>query len=312
MPTVTELTQQIASFTKGLDSRSVSRLFDVYMDTDTARPDEAVGAVESLGIVWGSSHPTYSIAKLDSYDVEQQNDNRNHWHVTANYVTRLDIPQEANDTNVDPNQPAPEFRDPLNEPAIESWTSQLLQVAVEKDVNGDAILNYAKRPYDPPPTDWQAVAVYRKQVNKASFNPSDISGYVNRVNSTTFQGFNARQCICMAYNAEKRWRQWRVNEAANFQTTPYWSVSVEIHCIDNADDPSGDASIGPWDLYVLQQDIMQIVSGELAEIVDQNGMPVREPQPIDANGAVVPEANRPGSIVFRGHEIKKTADLNLI
>src|SRR5690606_6365875 len=127
----------------------------------------------------------------------------------------------------------------------------------------------------------------------------------------TFNGFNARHCICMSLTAEKRWRQWRINESANFQTTPYWSIATEIHCIDNNEAPA-DPAIGPWDLYLLQQDVMQLVGGELVEIVDGNGMPVREAQPIDASGAVVPEASRPASIVFRGHKIKKTADLNLI
>lgn len=312
---VTELPSQSGTFTKSLDGRKLRRVFDIYMDSNTAGPNEAVAEVEALGVVFDSEHPTYTISTLDYYDSEQLSDRRNHWKVTAYYVTRVIVAQQTNDTNRDPSQPDPEFRDPLNEPAVEAWSSQLLQVGIQKDVSGNAIVNYAKRPYEPPPTDWQAVAVFNKQHNVAAFVPADISGFVNRVNSIAFEGFNARQCICMSITAERRWRQWRVDASSAFQTTEYWAVSTEIHCIDNADDPDPiDAAIGPWDLYLLQQDIMELDSttGEPVEIMDDNGMPVREPQPIDESGKLVPAASRPGGIVFRGHAIKKTADLNLI
>lgn len=302
---ITDLCEQSGRFQLAIAGGSVTRVLDVWMDGPSYRPDQVKDEVAAWGADFGSKHPTYG-AFANLFNVTQQSDSRDHWRVEIEYGNTAPDPN-------DPNPPDPQYRDPLLDPPDISWVTKQREVALSEDVDGDAILNYAKRPYDPPITDWRPVGVLRVSRNEASATFATLGTYLNKVNSTPWLGAAARHVLCTDIQATKQRRTYRADNNAPILTVSFWRVSYEFEYIEEDPDPD-DLAIGPWDAYIFQADYEALtVSGSKTEpILDDEGEPVRTPQPIDAGGRAIDKSELPGAAVHKGHEIKREIDFNAL
>lgn len=302
---ITDLCEQSGRFQLAIAGGSVTRVLDVWMDGPDYRPDQVKDEVAAWGVDFGSQHPTYG-AFANLFNVQQQSDSRDHWRVEIEYGNTAPDPN-------DPNPPDPQYRDPLLDPPDISWVTKQREVVVEKDAAGNAILNYANRPYDPPLTDWIPVCVLRVARNEAQADFGTIGPYLNKVNSSTWLGAPKRHVLCADIQATKGARTYRADNNAPILTVTFWRMSYEFEYVE--DDPDSEVNdIGPWDKYILQADFEQLnVAGDDTEpILDSEGEPVRTPWPIGTDGRAIAKDLLPGAAKYRGHAIKKTKDFNLL
>jgi hypothetical protein len=90
-----------------------------------------------LPIAYVSYHPVLNGHSCRNVRVRQQAGEPRHWQIEAEYST-APIDQDEQEEN------------PLNRPVKRKWTTNKYRQAIDKDINGQAILNSAGDPYDPP------------------------------------------------------------------------------------------------------------------------------------------------------------------
>ena len=104
-----------------------------------------------------------------------------HWKATATYSTAplTKQEQEAQESGGGDN--------PLGRPPRVSLSSELYERPIEEDKDGDAILNSAGDPFDPPPLvdDVRFLLRIEKNISTAGF-PTWVFSYANSVNSDQF------------------------------------------------------------------------------------------------------------------------------
>lgn len=282
----------------------ITRPLEVTMDDADYHPDEVKQAVHDGGIIYGSVHPTFASAWARNFEVTQNTTQSRVWRVNVEYTSEIDDPNST-------QNPDPRFRDPLLDPPVVALDTQQMEFAQDKDADGNEILNYAKRPYDPPLTDWKSVFVLRVSRNEAAVTFATHGPFVNKVNSATWLGAPARHVLCAAIRATKDFRSYQIDELTPPTTVTFWRVDYEFHYLEDDPAPS-DANIGPWDHYVLQADVEQIAinGADWEPILDEFGEPVRVAKPIDVSGRAIAANLLPASAVYRGHPRKKATDFN--
>lgn len=300
---ITDWCEQEGEFPARIAGGRVTRVLDVYMDGPAYRPDQVKDAVHLSGINYGSQHPTYG-AFASNFAVNQQTDSRDHWRVRVEYTN--EPPDEEQE---DPNY---QWRDPLLDPPEVEWVTKQREVAVEKDTEGDPILNYARRPYDPPPTIWLPTAVLRVTKNESAATFATLGPYIGKVNRTAWLGAPKYHVLCSDIKARKERRSMRSEENMPLFTVVFWRVTYEFDYIPEDPDDDPASLVGPFDLYKLQADYEQLNgSGDDTEpILDSTGEPVRTPWPIDEEGRAIAKDLLPGAAVYRGHSVRRTAEFH--
>jgi len=76
--------------------------------------------------------------------------------------------------------------DPLSQPAVISYDFVQSTEPVEQDADGNALLNSADEPFDPPPSDEVYDLVMAVEVNWGSFDALQAAQYINAINSDVF------------------------------------------------------------------------------------------------------------------------------
>jgi len=121
-------------------------------------------------------HPTYPRMLCRSVDPEQDSQSPFKWVITAKYSS-VPLSQQQ--------QQQQQTISPIDWPAKISWKTNKYQKAITKDINGNAIVNSAGDPFDPPKeiprSRW--VVTITKNVLQV---PAAVLLYADGVNSTQF------------------------------------------------------------------------------------------------------------------------------
>lgn len=167
---------------------------------------------------------------------------------------------------------------PLDQRPDYQWGFAQFQKSIDKDINGEAILNSAKDPFSEPIEIDDSRPVLKVTRNEFAFDPALASKYRDAVNATTFKGYKAGQV--------------KVSNISSVETKDenigyYWKTSYEFHF-----NPEG------WDKVLLDQGYRQFVSSKKLNILVQ-GVPATEPVLLDGNGYALPSGGTPKFKEFR-------------
>ena len=144
--------------------------------------------------------------------------------------------------------------DPVNQPPEISYSTVLYQEPMDQDMAGNLLLTANFEPYDPPISVDQDDMQMSVTKNFATFSPADMAKYQNKVNSTTWLGFDPWTCrVTGIAGQEVR------NADGDIQ---YYRVSVTIQ-IRERKDPDGNM-VG-WKRRLIHQ-------GFRVWAVDANGV----------------------------------------
>ncbi|HEY1189521.1 MAG TPA: hypothetical protein VGE74_17885 [Gemmata sp.] len=142
-------------------------------------------ALAATGLDVGSEHPEDSTYTVDSYDVTQLS--IGFYRVTFSFSN-----ENGEDGGGGPG---------ISQPPRIKWTPVLVSEAFDRDVDGNAIVNAARDPYDPPPpADAIELELSITRVEPMPFDPQKSLKYMRRVNQADFtvQGHRVLegQCRC--------------------------------------------------------------------------------------------------------------------
>lgn len=242
--------------------RTYKRVFRVITDSPTT---EQVGVFMALTVPPGTPYRSGSAhddgAFANSYEItDEGKEDGKSWIATVNYG-----PYDPTLYPIDPTMWIPRV----------SWTFAQFTRTVDFEAGtGEAITNAAKDPYDPGIQADDSRPVLQIVRNELGFDINLADEYRDTINDAPFWGFPAKavKCSCITAN-------WLYNADI---ACWYWEVTYEFHF--NRD---------TWDYTVINQGFRELDSSGTKKraILDDYGVPVSKPWPLDDNGVAI----QPGS-----------------
>ena len=235
--------------------RSYTRTFVLNASSPSDKA-YTVGSNASLPVI-GSVHPQDSSAYCRTLSVTNPNPYAG-WEVSADYDTNQNI----------------DATNPDNDEALITFNSEIYQESVVQDKNGNAIMNSANDPFDPPSTiDNNQLIVTISSNHKAI--PPWVLDYQNAVNAAAFtvSGLSIGQGNAKVNRITVGSRQVRGTES-------YYSLSTEIHIKKTG------WRLEPLDVGMKQKEIGadNQPTGKLIPIYLADQEIATAPFPLDGNG----------------------------
>lgn len=255
-------------------TREYTRVFRVITNDPKDEP-WVVGSATGLPILFDPYQGQNGAIDLNSralrIEPRQSEDDPYIWEVVIEYGTKFE--------NFDPaNYETGGYENPILRPPDIRWSFVSFQKPIDKDLLGNAIVNSAQDPYDPPVTvdDHRPVLTYER--NELVFDPELAIAYMDAVNTDVFLGALPGQAKVAGIEAV------RVFEHNLF----FWRVNYEIHFRREG-----------WDLIIINRGYHYLDAGESKAINDKFGQPVSSPKLLTAAGAVLPQGGTPTDKTFK-------------
>jgi hypothetical protein len=210
-------------------------------------------------------------AWVRSVECEQQEHDPKQWKVVCDYSSETDDPEREEGAGEDARGDDDKKKDnPLLRPAEVEWGAVDYQRVVDRDINGDPIVNSAGARFDPPVEEDDSRLVLKVQRNEASFNVSLAQQYTNALNSDSFLGGDPYTWLCKAFTGTRKVEDGIV----------YWSVQYEFHYRSDT-----------WFRFVLDQGFYEQhagTDGKPRAFKDNTGQLLSEPLLLDGYGRRLP------------------------
>ena len=144
------------------------------------------------------------------------------WEVSCRFTT---------DTSEDDEEAAEDPENPQDWTPKVAWSFRTLQEVMEEDADGDAVVNSQDEPLLPMhDVNIPVLTVKRYKIN---FLPSEITDYVNRVNSDQFYGVGEKQALIVGIRADQTKIQnvklWEVTYTIEFRLDKTWELRLLDH-----------------------------------------------------------------------------------
>lgn len=255
------------------DGRSFTRAFRVITNNPYDGPNVAI---LSTGINRGDQYVTQGSdanLEVDLYaycnrisSVQEEGDPLG-WLVTVEYG-----PYSSLWAGGGPKQ------NPLLQPIDVSWSVRDQESVTDMDIFGDAVLNAAGDPYDPPLMDDSTNYTITVIRNEATVNSLLMQTYFKAINSDIFAGYPPLMVKLVSMLPKSIFHQdlgW------------YYQMTYEFECLSPLSPYTG---INGWRRTVLNEGIRAIsaVTGDPYHVT-LKGVPVTEPVLLDANGYYGPK-----------------------
>lgn len=220
-----------------------------YLVEMSVSTDTAYAVLTATGVpARGDRHGQDTRARAIKKDAKRLSENDRLWLVTVHYSTRYKEYVE----------------NPLLRPAEYSWNGQIIQVAANKDRDGNPVVNSAGDQFDPLPEKDDARGILIVTRNESQFNPSVAEAYYNSINQSTFMGF----------------AKWKMKVANISATGPhvendvtYYKVSYEFHYKRDT-----------WVCKLLDRGFQYLDGSSKRRFKDADGQDVGVPQLLDGQG----------------------------
>lgn len=273
---------------------SQARWFDVLFDNSDAAHLRPLLAVEAEGVpaywsVLDETRPYWYVSAKNCYP----GNGAMHWRVKVDYTY---------------------YDNPLAVPPKVSWRRVTTTEAVDRDVNGDPLLNSSKEPYDPPITEEYHDRVLRIEYNMASFNQAAYDQYIGSINSAawvpasltvgeTIVTFPKYTVKCLGIDGDP----------ARVGNILFSRVVAEFQIRDDGLDDGGTPAAYPigWRRRLLDQGFREIVDGQPKAILDAEGNPLTNPVRLDGSGAKLADTADPVWNIYTTKKLKDFGDLGL-
>ncbi len=280
MSTVNEIVrEQTAEYT--LAGWKMGRVWQVEIDSIVWGSIAAIQAVRVSddGADIGDAHPVNGSAFLKRL-VPSPTGNRLVWRVSGEY-----------EQGSIPSWPG----NPLEAPSEIAWGSATYTDPAVEDIDGNAIVNSAGQPFDPPLTIERRALVATIVYNSETFNPAQAYYYQNAVNAgaTRIGNLNvgARMAKIIEIGSTKQY----------YEDIGYWQVTIKVEI--NAE---------TWDREVLDQGIYETIDGKTDYMTTDKGERATEPLKLDGHGAKLdPQSADPEFLTYKTFPEMDFSVLNL-
>lgn len=245
----------------------------------------------------GASHPNDTKAKcIRRTPAPMSAEQKQQWILTVEYSTKWDIAEN-----------------PLDDPPLTEWSTESYQMPVFEEIDGNAIINSAGDPFDPPAEkdDSRWTSVTRRNVTNAV--PPWIFAYQDAVNSDAYTVDGK-----LIAAGEAKISAIHLSEPQERNDIEYRVLTITTHYRGEGDDAgssgygsgSGADEIEPWDLSILDAGMRELSSdsagADLRNItntgVGGDGEPVTAPVPLDGDGQKLDDPT-PANAVFIQFEV---------
>lgn len=231
------------------------------MRVESESPLTTAQILERLALIPGMPYTVDPFTGLQSVKVKQIM-HRNPWRYEVTLTYANNIPDAEQSEKENPFEEEPEV----------SWEDGEMEIAIDKDRDGAAILLPTGRPFSPGvkmfiPT---GRLVITRNERTLDFDPG--LNYRMRVNANTYAGREAETLLLRSARSSRKVR----NGVVYYPTTYVFEWN-----------PRG------WNEEVLLADTYELVDDEAVPILDDKKNPITEPVPITETGVRVPQANLP-------------------
>jgi len=239
----------------GSSEKTLTRVFSAVVDDATDTP--LTLAADSNIPQAGDTYPSDASFRAGVPDISKISPY--FYNVTVTYGTsEIDFPTGGDN--------------PLSEPASIDWDDAESVEPVDKDADGEALVNAVDEPFDPAPTHPFNDAVLIIQRNQAAFYAGDKYIFGGSVCSHTFWGAPAGTALMKSIRAH--YERGSIN---------YWKVTYRIQF--RLDRPAGVNPSQTWYHRLLNQGYRYYDDdGQLLIAKDDAGDPVSQPILLDADG----------------------------
>lgn len=269
---------------------SNGRLKKTYDDTYLAIDDSATAistddVLAGIGVLPGAPHPNWSAAICIDINVTQGASRAPHcyWHVSYHYSTFGEVPESQTSTAPDERRIRRKF------------TPTTQQRFILKDRLGNLITDAAGSCFDGGvPVDVRlGTLTFERDILHVNFDLETTFTRSGSLNSATWLGA-AIGTVMLDMSAEEKWE-------GGYH---FWTVTYTF-CYDKDGWQPHPANAG---LYQLPLG----VADRRTRIVEDDGTPTVEPQPLYANGALIPESLRATDGNFIAVDYYPTFDFNTL
>lgn len=253
---------------------SYTEMYKVVLDDPDTSPDEILNA-DGLPELFDAYSNDFT-ARCRSKDPSLFDKNSRLVYIVSCEFSTLTPPESKEQ---DPE-------DPLSAPVKRSVTTTTQSRVMDRDIDGNQILNYMYQAYDPPLEDVIYIDVLTLVRNEPEYSTAYGRAYKGKVNSATIAGAAAGSMLCADITA---------TEVTNSDPT-YWEVTYVFHVLP---------SPYTWQPRLLEASYL-IINDDMDKVraTDDNGHPTSGPVPIDENGA------RTLTPVYTEWETKASANFN--
>lgn len=265
----------------GIDfKREYTRVFEVYSDSILDGPRTISSAIGiGIGTTYASGIDTDLGSFAQSIEVREteRGQSLSKWTITVQYG------------GVDPTQGGEVTTgSPLEKPVEVRYGTAKFERVVDKDTAGNAILNSAGDPFDPPLVIDDSRPVIQFTRNELTFDAALAYSYRDKLNSAIWNG-----------GAPKTWKINAITGKRDFHAEVgfYWIVDYEF-----------EYNPLTWRKIILNQGMTQKVGGVKKSILSSDGVPISQPAPLSSSGAQVPPSSLPGSAVWLTFDVYETTD----
>jgi hypothetical protein len=267
-----------------------SRTWEVITDDplDGPKTASAAAGIPARGAPYETDTEDDPFALAQDARVRQSSESPLIWYVTVNYDSRFDWPTGVQPSDavassgsggtVTPPDPGEQDESPLNRPPVWRCTFQQTQEVAEYDFSGDAIVNAAGLPFDPPVMKDVSHPVVTLTRNVPTFTLANARLLQDAVNDAAWCGFPERAVKVSGVEFGPKYE----NGTAFFEVT--YQLAVKY--------PN-------WDKKVLNAGYTEKTGGAWVKIVDANGRAPTEPVPLAADGTKLTPAGTPNFLTFR-------------
>jgi hypothetical protein len=264
-------------------TRTYVELYRIVTDD----PNESAVTIRAAVPAPYTPFPNDNAAVVKKRSARRADDSRLIWEVTVEYSFDSKEPEEPEES-------------PLNRPAKIRWTSTLVNRAVVRDIDGDAVVNSAGDYFDPPPE-----AEYPRWTATIQFNaatvPVGILSYAGARN-------NAAIVVDGVSVSEERARitSLDIGEVTQENDVSFRSITLAVECRDDGDDS--------FDIEPLDQGFRFKDGTTLKDILieDEEGKKNRPSAPVLLDGAGAVLANPSTSTaVFLSFVVCRSLDLTV-
>ncbi len=271
--------------TTGRAVRTHTRRFRVKSDVQL----DTYEVLDELGIAAYDPHDFDAGSFVRAVDIEEEETRRvpNGDASTAfTYVATVEYSSEM---------PAPKDDNPLNEPPEAEWSGVESTEATYTDRDGQAVLNTAGDYFFDPTLETTLVnPVLTISRNEVDFSAPFVFDFAGKINSADFYGAAAKHLRMKTPRAKRKWHDGQ----------PYWNVTYEF-----------EYKRGGWQPKVLNQGLREKVAlgpGITKRPIrdETTRQPVRDPVPLDEDGAAIPSEDLPGAAYFLEPDILLEKDFN--
>lgn len=239
------------------------------------------GGSAGVPIPFVSRHPDNAQFLCKRLRGKQEQKSPLHWRIDAEYDTAP--------INTDDNPESP-----LARPAKITWSTTKYQKAIERDRDGNAIINSAGDYFDPPPI--ADVSRWTASVTKnVAGVPTSILSYVDGLNSSTWEidGVSVEANVAKVMSIS-------IGEEQVEGDVVYrqFSYTVEFDPVDK------------WKGKYLNQGFYYKDGSNRKRILDANSKPVVTPKLLNSSGAVISDPT-PSSATFKEYDVCSEIDFSV-